>query len=130
LLGRFLPAQEAQPQPLRKPEKAAKGKTPAIAPCGDAASVIVASSQDEDAEIDAFFARRLETVQNEFIGATALYRAWACAEHGIDVGSQKAFNHRIRRRVGYDRNNGRPRYCHIRLKPKEHAPLRLAISNA
>ena len=42
--------------------------------------------------------------------------------------SASAFN------VGYDRNNGRPRYCHVRLKPAhvrvEHAPLRLAVVNS
>jgi len=68
-------------------------------------------------------------------GATALYNAWKadCAAQGIDPGSQKAFSQRIQRRVGYDRNNGRPRYCHVRLKPAharvEHAPLRLAVVN-
>ena len=38
--------------------------------------------------------------------------------------------------VGYDRNNGRPRYCHVRLKPAhvkvEHtpAPKCLAVVNS
>ena len=43
--------------------------------------------------------------------------------------SASAFN------VGYDRNNGRPRYCHVRLKTAhvkaaEHPALRLAVNNA
>ena len=88
--------------------------------------------------MDAFVARRLETVQGECITAAALFNAWQadCAEHGIEPGSQKAFSQRIQPRVGYDRNNGRPRYCHVRLKPAhvrvEHAPapLRLAVNNA
>lgn len=138
------PIASPQPQPQRKPEKAVKAKvaatvaeTPENLPAGNVA--IVATSQSGgDPEIDAFHARRLETVQGEFITAAALFKAWQadCAAQGIEPGSQKAFSQRIQRRVGYDRNSGRPRYCHVRLKPAhvrvEHAPapLRLAVNNA
>jgi hypothetical protein len=45
---------------------------------------------------------------------------------------------RLQKRVSYDRNNGRPRYLHVRLKPAEsrsqgraeHGGLRLAVNNA
>ena len=37
---------------------------------------IVATSQSDDPEIDAFYDRRLETVQGEFIAATPLFNAW------------------------------------------------------
>ncbi len=36
----------------------------------------------------------------------------------------------IQKRVGYDRNNGRPRYSHVRLKTAAHVSLRLAVNNA
>jgi len=59
-----------------------------------------------------------------------LYKAWQqCAEHGIEPGSQKASASVFS--VGCDRNNGRPRYSHMRLKPmrveRAPAPLRLAV---
>jgi hypothetical protein len=133
-------APQSQPQPQRKPENAAKATVaPIVAKTQENASAtvaIVATSQGDDAPMDAFVARRLETVQGEFITAAALYKAWQadCAEHGIEPGSQKAFSQRIQRRVGYDRNNGRPRYCHVRLTPAhvrvEQAPLRLAVVNS
>jgi hypothetical protein len=133
-------APQPQPQPQRKPEKAAKAKAlPIVAETPENASAtvaIVATSQD-DAAMDAFVGRRLETVQGEFITAAALFKTWQadCAEHGLEPGSQKAFSQRIQKRVGYDRNNGRPRYCHVRLKPvhvkaAEHPALRLAVNNA
>jgi hypothetical protein len=138
-------APQSQPQPQRKPEKAAKAiVAPIVAETSENASAavpatvaIVATSQSgDDPEIDAFHARRLETVQGEFITAAALFNAWQadCVEHGIEPGSQKAFSQRIQKRVGYDRNSGRPKYCHVRLKPAHvrvaHAPLRLAVVNA
>jgi hypothetical protein len=98
-------------------------------------AIVATSQSSHDAEVDAFIGRRLETVQGEFISAAALFKAWQadCAEHGIEPGSQKAFSQCIQRRVGYDRNNGRPKYCHVRLKPKAEraaAPLRLAVVNS
>jgi hypothetical protein len=133
-------APQPQPQPARRPEKTAKATVaPIVAETPENASAtvaIVATSQGDDAPMDAFVAQRLETVQGEFITAAALYKTWQadCAERGIEPGSQKAFSQRIQRRVGYDRNNGRPRYCHVRLKPAhvrvEHAPLRLAVVNS
>ena len=133
-------APQPQPQPQRKPEKAAKAiVAPIVAETQEnppATVANVATSQD-DAAMDAFVGRRLETVQGEFITAAALFKTWQadCAEHGIEPGSQKAFSQRIQRRVGYDRNSGRPRYCHVRLKPAhvkaaEHPALRLAVNNA
>jgi len=131
-------APQQQPQPQRKPEKGAKAKVaPIVAETSENAPATVATSQNDDPATDAFVGRRLETVQGEFITAAALFKAWQadCAEHGIDPGSQKAFSQRIQRRVGYDRNNGRPRYCHVRLKTAhvkaaEHPALRLAVNNA
>ena len=131
-------APQSQPQPQRKPEKAAKAiVAPIVAETSENTSATVATSQNDDPAMDAFVGRRLETVQGEFITAAALFKTWQadCAEHGIEPGSQKAFSQRIQRRVGYDRNNGRPRYCHVRLKPAhvkaaEHPALRLAVNNA
>jgi hypothetical protein len=127
----------ATPEAQRKAEKATKAKAAALAAEPDKAAPatfagIVASSQaDDDPQISAFMGRRLETVQGEFIPAKVLFETWCadCAEHGVAPGTQKAFSKRIQRRVGRDPNNGRPRYCHVRLKPATHAPLRLAISN-
>jgi hypothetical protein len=132
-------APQPQPQPARRPEKTAKATVaPIVAETPENASATVAIvATSHDAEVDAFIGRRLETVQGEFITAAALFKTWQadCAEHGIDPGSQKAFSQRIQRRVGYDRNNGRPRYCHVRLKTAhvkaaEHPALRLAVNNA
>ncbi len=137
-------APQAAPQPQRKPEKAAKATVaPMVANVANACAAtpeivanvanVATSQNDDDAGIAAFVARRIETAQGEFIGATALYAAWKadCAAHGVEPGSQKAFSQRIQKRIGYDRNSGRPRYCHVRIKTKaEHAPLRLAVNNA
>jgi hypothetical protein len=131
-------APRPQPQPERKPEKAKVAPIVAETSENPPATIpaTVASSQNADPAMDIFVARCLETVQGEFITAAAFFKAWQadCAEHGIEPGSQKAFSQRIQRRVGYDRNNGRPRYCHVRLKPVharvEHTPLRLAVNNA
>ena len=145
LLARFsqhAPAPQVEPRARRQSEKATKGKVAAaVGEGGEAAFAtienvagIVATLQgDDDPEVDAFIGRRLESLQDAFVPAKALFEAWLadCAEQGVDPGSQKAFSKRLQRRVGYDRNNGRPRYCHVRLKAKaEHGPLRLAVSNA
>jgi hypothetical protein len=132
-------APQAAPQAQRKPEKAAKAiVAPMVANVANACAATpeivanVATSQNDDTEIDAFHARRLETVQGEFMTAAELFKAWQadCATHGVEPGSQKAFSQRIQKRIGYDRNSGRPRYCHVRIKAKaEHAPLRLAVVN-
>ena len=60
--------------------------------------------------------------------AARLYKAWQqdCAEQWPQARltkrpSASAFN------VGYHRNNGRPRYCHVRLKP---APVRVEYTPA
>ncbi len=134
LLGRFTlhcgATPESEPQPQRKPvgPETAKGLSSAAATAA-AAHEATAPQPSADPAIDGFFARRLEVVQGEFIAASALFKAWAadCAEHGIEPGTQKAFSKRIQRRVGYDRNNGRPRYCHVRLKARELAALRLVV---
>jgi hypothetical protein len=90
------------------------------------------TSESGDAEIDAFYARRLEPVQGEFISSRALYTVWLayCEEHGIEPGSQKAFSRRIQNRVGYERNNGRPRYCHIRLREVSKPQFRVVSRGA
>jgi hypothetical protein len=61
--------------------------------------------------------------------AATLYKAWQrdraeqWPQARLAKGpSASAFN------VGYDRNNGRPRYRHVRLKPTP-APKRLAVIN-
>ena len=145
LLGRFgqhhAPAPEVEPRARYRSEKVTRGRVAAAAAESDSADSatigivagFVASSQaDEDPEVDAFIGRRLESLQDAFVPAKALFEAWLadCAEQGIDPGSQKAFSKRLQRRVGYDRNNGRPRYCHVKLKPAAHAALRLAVVNA
>ena len=127
---------QAAPPAQRKPVEAAIAKPlPIVAETGEALpaarAATVATSQGDDPAMAAFIGRRVETVQGEFIGATALYSAWKadCVAHGVEPGSQKAFSQRIQKRIGYDRNNGRPKYCHVRLKPKaEHAPLRLVVN--
>jgi hypothetical protein len=134
-------APQVEPRARRRPEKATKGNAVATVAEGAAAALakienlagIVETSQgDDDPEIDDFIGRRLESLQDAFVPAKALFEAWLadCAEQGIEAGSQKAFSKRLQRRVGYDRNNGRPRYCHVKLKLVTHAPLRLAVSNA
>jgi hypothetical protein len=148
LLSRPSSPPAPQPQAQRKPEKGTKAKAlpivaeteesqPAPSVATISAAIVASSQSSQDVEIDAFMGRRLETVQGEFMTAADLFKAWLadCAAHGIGPGSQKAFSQRIQRRVGYDRNNGRPRYCHVRLKPAhvkaaEHPALRLAVNNA
>ena len=126
------PAPQTAPQAQRKPVEAAKAKPLPIVAMPAACAATVATSQSDDIEIAAFIGRRVETAQGEFVGATALYSAWKadCVAHDVEPGSQKAFSQRIQKRIGYDRNNGRPKYCHVRLKPKaEHARPRLAVVN-
>ena len=61
-------------------------------------------------------------------GAARLYKAWQqdCAEQWPQARltkrpSASAFS------VGYHRNNSRPRYCHVRLKP---APVKVEYTPA
>ncbi len=130
-------APQAAPQAHRKPVEATKAKplpivAPIVASACAATPETVATSQNDDPAMTAFIGRRLETVQGEFIAATALYSAWKadCVAHGVEPGSQKAFSQRVQKRIGYDRNSGRPKYCHVRLRPKaEHAWPRLAVVN-
>jgi hypothetical protein len=137
------PAPQVQPQPQRKPERPSKATVaPIVAEANETAPaaipVIVATStsQNDDPELDAFYESRLEDVQGSHAPSTPVFKAWEqhCADRGIDPGSQKAFSMRLQKRVSYDRNNGRPRYMHVRLKPVQHqAPahgLRLAVNNA
>ena len=126
LLHPVAPSQ-ASPQAQRKPEKPVKDMP---APIAAPEAETVTPSQCDDPEIDCFIGKRLEAIQGEHVAATALFNAWRayCAERGIEPGSQKAFSKRVQRRVGYDRNNGRPRYMHVKLRAR--TPIHLAISNA
>jgi len=136
LLSRPALPQTQAPQAQGRPAEAAKAKPlPIVAEAREAPpaahAATVATSQSDDPEIAAFIGRRVETVQGEFIGATALYDAWKadCVAHAVETGSQKAFSQRIQKRIGYDRNNGRPKYCHVRLKARaEPIPLRLVVN--
>ena len=82
---------------------------------------------DEDTEITAFFTRHLEPAQGSHVQPGPLFAAWVahCTATGIEPGSAKAFSARVQRKVAYERNNGRPRYCHVRLRETQ-AP-RLAV---
>jgi hypothetical protein len=73
---------------------------------------------EDDPEIDAFIARRLEFVAGEKIPAGDLFKAWKedCGKHGIESGNPKRFSTRIRRRVEHDKNGGHPFYRGVRLK--------------
>ncbi len=135
-------APQPRPQAPRKPEKATKA-TVAETPENPPATIpaIVATSQKE-AEIDAFRTSCLEeNIPAAKARSTPVFEAWKqyCAGHGIEPGSQKAFCDRIQARgIRYDRNNGRPIYLNVRLKPAEsrsqgraeHGGLRLAVNNA
>ena len=140
------PTPQVQPQPNRKPEKATRATVapivaeslqnlPATIPA------IVATSQNDDPEVDAFRESRLEDTQGEDTRTTPVFKAWEqyCAERGIEPGSQKAFCGRMKAcGVGYDENNKRSLYLNVRLKPAEsrsqgraeHGGLRLAVNNA
>jgi hypothetical protein len=141
-----VPAPQVQPQAQRKPERPSKATVaPIVAETLEnlpaTIPAIVATSQKE-AEIDAFRASCLEeNIPAAKARSTPVFEAWKqyCAGHGIEAGSQKAFCDRIQARgVRYDRNNGRPIYLNVRLKPAEsrsqgraeHGPLRLAVNNA
>jgi hypothetical protein len=80
-----------------------------------------------DAEIDAFCEARVEPVQGEYVPPRNFFEAWRdhCSERGIEPGTQKAFSLKVQKRVAYERNSGRPRYCHIRLKPKRLPKLKV-----
>jgi hypothetical protein len=117
-------ALKAVPEPKGKPGRTAKVK-PAVmeapfekveAPSEKTAPLPLAS----DAAIDGFIARRLEVVQGSHIPAKALFEMWLTDCAGLDIapGTQKAFSQPIQKRVGYERNNGRPRYCHVAFKVK------------
>jgi hypothetical protein len=130
---RSAPAPQAQPQAHRKPEKAMKEKTlPIVAQPEESQPAESVATVCDDPAIDGFIGRRIETVQGEFIGATTLYNAWKadCPEQGTLPGSQKAFSQRIQKRIGYDRNSGRPKYCHVRIRPHAAARPRLAVVTA
>ncbi len=73
---------------------------------------------EDDPEIDAFIARRLEFVAGEKIPAGDLFKAWKedCEKHGLQPGNPKRFSPRIRRRVEHDKNGGHPFYRGVRLK--------------
>lgn len=112
-------APQQLPQAVRKPEKPVKAPAaPILVETNEATPVPVSATMSDDAAISEFITRQIETAQGEFISATALYNAWKadCADNNIEPGSQKSFSNRIQRRVGYDRNNGRPRYLNVRLK--------------
>jgi hypothetical protein len=85
----------------------------------------------DDPQIDGFVARRLEGAPDEYVSATPLFNAWVadCLEQGIEPGSQKAFSQRIRQRVAYDKNSGRPRYCHVRIREKGAPRLKIVTAS-
>ncbi len=83
----------------------------------DTASEALKEGED-DPEVDAFIARRLEFVAGEKIPAGDLFRAWKedCEKHGLQPGNPKRFSTRIRRRVEHDKNGGHPFYRGVRLR--------------
>ncbi len=78
----------------------------------------------KDDPVDGFLARWIESVQGSYVGASILFETWKayCEENGLEPGSQKSFSQRVQKRIGYDRNNGRPRYCHVEIKPARTSP--------
>jgi hypothetical protein len=108
----------------RAPVKPGKAKTPPTAAEPEATAPAPSQALETDAAIDAFIARWINVSQGSYVGAKALYETWKayCEENGLEPGSQKSFSQRIQKRIGYDRNNGRPRYCHVEIKPARALP--------
>ena len=122
LLGRASRREAAPVPPVKLPDRTMEAKSETVPQ--KPASVAIASI---DSEIDAFISRRLEFIQGSYIPASALYSAWEedCKAHGIDPGSKKGFSLRIKKRAQHEPNNGRPRYCHVKLKAKGKPELRI-----
>ena len=114
-------SKEAVPEPVRKRAKATKAKAQEMEPepAEAAPEPVTNADADNNLMIDRFYAARLEPAQDETIQPRPLLIAWHefCRENGIDPGKDKGFSQRIQRLVRYERNNGRPRYVGIRLKP-------------
>ena len=116
------------PEPQTRAKGRAKRKELAEEPAVEAAAHEVSG----DPEIDAFHAKRLDAMQGEFISTSDVYAVWVayCAERGIEPGSKKSFSVRLQKRVQYDRNNGRPRFCHIKLRDNSKPQLRVVSRGA
>ncbi len=113
----FLQREHRGPEKPARTSKARRQKKPDETGDGEASSS-GETSGDKDGQIDNFFARRVENAAGEYIQPAVLYAAWKrdCEERGIKPGTQISFSKRMQRIVAYERNNGRPRYCHVRLK--------------
>lgn len=66
----------------------------------------------------AFVTARLEKETGGVLRAGDAFKSWQehCAEHGGDVGTQKAFGARMGERFKHDKNNGRPVYRGVRIR--------------
>lgn len=123
------------PAPIQTPLPAPAKKTAgykAAAPV--AVPVLVEQTAPSPAPCDdyqAFVLRSLEPCQGENIPAGELWKAWQddCKARDIEPGTQQAFGRAMKKRLRHDKNNGRPRYCDIRIKvAATHAPLRLVVN--
>ena len=133
VLAAFLPAGLLSLLSKRPAELPAASKAPAAAKprkqeaAEPESDVPAPAAADDDTHIAAFYARHLEPAQGSYVPPGPLFAAWVahCTATGIEPGTAKAFSARIQRKVAYERNNGRPRYCHVRLR--ETAAPRLAV---
>ncbi len=134
ILAAFLPAGLLSLLSKRPAKLPAAPKAPAAAksrkqePAEPEPGAPAPAAADDDTHIGAFYARHLEPAQGSYVRPGPLFAAWVahCTATGIEPGSAKSFSVRIQRKVAYERNSGRPRYCHVRLRETQSAP-RLAM---
>ena len=128
-------AEAPQPLPLPALQTKSRQKTPQapVEPISKASETTTATIPTPlNDPLHSFIARRLERYEGEMVGAGNVWLLWKedCEDHGIEPGTQQAFGRNFKKWFAHEKNNGRPRYLNVRIKPESAPALRLAVVNS